>query len=133
MHLSLVTLVVPDYDAAIAFYCGGLGFELLEDTRLSDTKRWVRVAPRRADGTMAETGFLIALADGPEQAAAVGNQAGGRVAFFIHSDDFDADHARFVANGVRFEEQPRVEAYGKVAVFRDPFGNRFDLIALSKQ
>lgn len=128
MRLSLVTLVVPDQDAAIAFYCGALGFALLEDTPLPGGKRWVRVAPPGA-----ETGFLIARADGPEQAAAIGKQAGGRVAFFIHSDDFDADHARFVANGVLFEEQPRREAYGTVAVFQDPFGNRFDLIAFSKQ
>jgi catechol 2,3-dioxygenase-like lactoylglutathione lyase family enzyme len=133
MHLALVTLVVHGYDEAIAFYCGALGFDLLEDTPLGPGKRWVRVAPRGADGLPAETGLLLARADGPAQVAAIGNQAGGRVAFFIHSDDFEADHARFVANGVVFEEAPRREAYGMVAVFRDPWGNRFDLIALTKQ
>jgi catechol 2,3-dioxygenase-like lactoylglutathione lyase family enzyme len=128
MRLSLITVLVPDYDAAIAFYCHALGFELLEDTPLSPAKRWVRVAPKGA-----ETGFLLALADTEAQKAAIGQQTGGRVGFFITSDDFAADHARMVSTGVHFEETPRHEAYGTVAVFRDPFGNRFDLIQLSKQ
>ncbi|MCU0831989.1 MAG: VOC family protein [Rhizobiaceae bacterium] len=133
MRLSLVALVVPDYDVAIAFYCGALGFALLEDTQISPTKRWVRVAPRDKAGRPGETGFLLARADSEAQAAAIGNQTGGRVSFFITSDDFAADYARLCANGVRFAEEPRHESYGTVAVFTDPFGNRFDLIQLSKQ
>jgi catechol 2,3-dioxygenase-like lactoylglutathione lyase family enzyme len=127
MRLSLVTLVVPDYDAAIAFYCGALGFALIEDTTLSPTKRWVRVSG------MGGAEFLLAKAEGDAQEAAIGNQTGGRVSFFITSDDFAADHARLLAAGVRFLEEPRHETYGSVAVFTDPFGNRFDLIQLAKQ
>lgn len=125
-RLALVTLVVPDYDTAIAFYCGALGFELLEDTTLSNTKRWVRVAPRGGG-----TALLLARADGDAQQAAIGNQAGGRVAFFLETDDFDRDHAAFLAAGVHFTEAPRHEPYGTVAVFRDPFGNLWDLIELT--
>jgi catechol 2,3-dioxygenase-like lactoylglutathione lyase family enzyme len=128
MRISLVTLVVPDYDAAIDFYCNALGVDLVQDTDLGGGKRWVEVRPAGA-----ETGFLLARAARPEETAAIGNQAGGRVAFFIISDDFAADHARLVANGVMFEEEPRHEPYGTVAVFRDPFGNRFDLIQHSNQ
>ncbi len=122
-RLAQITLLVPDYDAAIAFFVGALGFELLEDTPLSETKRWVRVAPRGA-----ETALLLAKAVGPEQVAAIGNQTGGRVGFFLDTDDFDRDHAAFLAKGVAFVEPPRVEPYGKVAVFKDPFGNRWDLV-----
>lgn len=122
-RIAAVTLVVPDYDAGIGFYCGALGFELLEDTELSAAKRWVRVAPKGG-----ETALLLAKADGPAQQAAVGNQAGGRVAFFLETDDFERDRAAFEAAGVRFLEKSRHEAYGKVAVFADPFGNRWDLI-----
>jgi catechol 2,3-dioxygenase-like lactoylglutathione lyase family enzyme len=124
LTLGLVTLVVPDYDAAIRFYVGVLGFELREDTPLDRTKRWVVVAPNAA----AQTGLLLALAADDEQRARVGDQTGGRVAFFLDSDDFAADHARLLAAGVAFVEDPRVEEYGTVAVFEDPFGNRFDLI-----
>jgi len=122
-HIALFTLVVPDYDAGIDFYVGKLGFELLEDTRRSETKRWVRVAPQGA-----QTAILLAKADGPQQRAAVGNQTGGRVGFFLETDDFERDHRAMSAAGVTFRETPRVEPYGTVAVFEDPFGNLWDLI-----
>ena len=121
--IANITLVVSDYDEAIAFYVDALGFELLEDTQLSDMKRWVRVAPPGA-----ETALLLATADGPEQAAAIGNQTGGRVGFFLHTDDFARDHAAMLSKGVKFQEEPRHEPYGTVAVFEDPFGNLWDLI-----
>ncbi|MEM9179941.1 MAG: VOC family protein [Pseudomonadota bacterium] len=121
--IASITLVVPDYDAAIAFYVDRLGFTLLEDTALSPNKRWVRVAPPGA-----ETALLLAKADGAEQAAAIGNQTGGRVGFFLHTDDFTRDHTAMLSKGVTFHEAPRHEPYGTVAVFEDPFGNLWDLI-----
>lgn len=121
--ISSVSLLVPEYDAGIAFYVDQLGFDLLEDTQLSETKRWVRVAPKGA-----ETALLLAQADGTEQKAAIGNQTGGRVGFFLHTDDFERDHAAMTAKGVTFREAPRYEPYGTVAVFEDPFGNLWDLI-----
>jgi catechol 2,3-dioxygenase-like lactoylglutathione lyase family enzyme len=127
MHLPLVTLLVPDYDEAIAFYRDVLGFTLAEDTDLGKAKRWVRVIPSGGG-----TGFLLAKAVGAEQIAAVGNQAGGRVAFFLQTDNFARDYAAYIANGVIFLEPPRHESYGSVAVFQDPFGNRFDLIEMRK-
>ena len=125
--LSLVTLVVPDYDQAIAFYCDTLGFTLAEDTDLGGGKRWVRVVPSGSG-----TGFLFAKAAGETQIASIGNQAGGRVAFFLQTDDFSCDYEVFKAKGVQFLEAPRYETYGSVAVFQDPFGNRFDLIEMKK-
>ncbi|MEL7480283.1 MAG: VOC family protein [Pseudomonadota bacterium] len=122
-HISNVTLVVPDYDSAIAFYVGVLGFELLEDSPRGETKRWVRVAPQGV-----QTALLLAKADGPDQQAAIGNQTGGRVGFFLHTDDFARDHTAFLDRGVIFFEEPRREPYGTVAVFTDPFGNKWDLI-----
>lgn len=119
-----MTIVIPDYDAAIAFYVDVLGFDLIEDTSLSPTKRWVLVAPKGAR----ETRILLARADGPDQMAAIGNQTGGRVGFFLMTADFDADHDRMRSAGVEFLEQPRSEPYGKVAVWRDPFGNLWDLL-----
>ena len=118
----MITLLVPDYDEGIAFYVGRLGFALVEDTDLGAGKRWVVVAPS------AGAALLLARAADARQAAAIGRQAGGRVGFFLHSDDFDADHARMSAAGVTFEAPPRREPYGRVAVWRDPFGNRWDLI-----
>ncbi len=123
MRIGLVALVVPDYDAAISFYVDTLGFELRSDEDLGGGKRWITVAPRGA-----ETALLLAKAATQRQAAAVGNQTGGLVGFFLHTDAFDRDHARMFAAGVAFEESPRDEAYGRVAVWRDPFGNRWDLI-----
>lgn len=122
--LFLVALVVPDYDAAIAFYCGALGFALVEDNGLDDDKRWVVVRPQGGDGAS----MLIAKAADAAQASSIGMQAGGRVGFFLKTDDFARDHAAYLARGVIFEEEPRHEVYGTVAVFRDPFGNRWDLI-----
>lgn len=121
--IANVTLVVADYDEAIAFYRDALGFELLEDTHLGGGKRWVRVAPKGA-----ETALLLAQADGETQRASVGRQTGGRVGFFLHTDDFARDHAAMQARGVRFIEAPRHEPYGTVAVFEDLYGNRWDLL-----
>jgi catechol 2,3-dioxygenase-like lactoylglutathione lyase family enzyme len=123
-HISALTIVVSDYDQAIDYYIGKLGFHLLEDTFLSPTKRWVIVAPLGAT----ETGLLLAKADSPEQSAAIGNQSGGRVFLFLKTDDFDRDYTKFLAAGIEFLEEPRAEAYGKVVVFQDTFGNKWDLI-----
>lgn len=126
MHQTIarITLVVPDYDQAIAFYRDSLGFELLDDLDMGGGKRWVVLRPRGAR----ETALLIAKADGAAQMAAIGNQAGGRVAFFLHTDDFARDHAAMLTKGVTFLEEPRHEPYGIVAVFADPFGNLWDLL-----
>jgi catechol 2,3-dioxygenase-like lactoylglutathione lyase family enzyme len=123
-HLSLTALVVRDYDEALAFYVNKLGFELREDTRLSDDKRWVVVAP---PGSI-ESGLLLARAANARQADAIGNQSGGRVFLFLTTDNFDRDHVAYAQRGVNFVERPRVEPYGKVAVFEDLYGNRWDLI-----
>ncbi len=122
--IARVALVVPNYDAAIAFYRDVLGFDLLEDADLGDGKRWVLVRPKGAT----ETALLLAKAEGESQMAAIGNQTGGRVGFFLFTDDFDRDHAAMSASGVRFLEAPRREVYGAVAVFADPFGNTWDLL-----
>jgi catechol 2,3-dioxygenase-like lactoylglutathione lyase family enzyme len=123
-HLGLVSLVVRDYDEALAFYVDALGFEVVEDTALGQGKRWVVVAPPGAN----ETALLLACAATDEQLARVGNQTGGRVFLFLYTDDFAADHERIRAAGVRFVEPPRTEPYGTVAVFEDLYGNRWDLI-----
>ena len=123
-HISALALLVPGYDEAIAYYVERLGFKLVEDTVLSATKRWVVVAPPGNS----ETGLLLARADSPEQRVAIGNQAGGRVFLFLKTDDFDRDFARFKQAGIEFLEAPRKETYGKVVVFRDAFGNKWDLI-----
>jgi catechol 2,3-dioxygenase-like lactoylglutathione lyase family enzyme len=123
-RVALVTLVVDDYDRAKAFYCGVLGFECLADEPMPGGKRWLTVKPKGTDGA----GLLLAEAEGEEQRRAIGNQTGGRVGFFLNTDDFARDHAAMLANGVRFLEQPRHEIYGSVAVFEDPYGNRWDLL-----
>ena len=123
-NIALATVVVRDQDEAIRFYTESLGFVLREDTPLGDGKRWVVVAPPGASGT----GLLLADAAGDAQADRVGDQTGGRVAFFLHTDDFDRDHTRMRAAGVTFLEEPRYEPYGTVAVFEDLYGNRWDLI-----
>jgi catechol 2,3-dioxygenase-like lactoylglutathione lyase family enzyme len=120
--IATVTLVVDDYDRAIAFYRDVLGLTLVADTPLGGGKRWVVVAG--AGGAR----LLLAKADGSAQQAAIGNQTGGRVGFFLRTDDFARDHAAMRAGGVRFLEEPRHEVYGTVAVFSDPYGNTFDLI-----
>ncbi len=122
VRLALTTLVVPDYDAGIAFCVGALGFDLIEDTDMGAGKRWVVV------GGASGGRLLIAKAANNAQAAAIGNQTGGRVGFFAHTDDFTSTQARLTDAGVTFHEQPRHEPYGTVAVFSDPFGNRWDLI-----
>jgi uncharacterized glyoxalase superfamily protein PhnB len=122
-RLALVTYLARDHDEAIAWLRRALGFVLLEDTDLGGGKRWVRMAAK-AD---AETAFLVARATG-DQTASIGGAAGGRVAYFLHTHDFEASAARLAAAGVTFEEGLRHEAYGRVAVFRDLYGNRWDLI-----
>lgn len=124
-RIALVTLVVRDYDEAIAFYRDALGFTLVEDTDRGDGSRWVVVRP---GGGAGGTDLLLARAHGEEQSASVGAQTGGRVGFFLHTDDFARDHARMTAAGVRFLEEPRHEPYGSVAVFEDLYGNRWDLL-----
>ena len=126
MHLGALALVVRDYDEALAFYVGTLGFELIEDTVLGPDKRWVLVAPPGSR----ETRLLLAKAATPEQATRIGNQTGGRVFLFLHTDDFERDYDRMRAQGVSFCEQPRTEPYGTVAVFEDLYGNRWDLLQL---
>jgi catechol 2,3-dioxygenase-like lactoylglutathione lyase family enzyme len=126
--LHAVSLVVPDYDEAIEFYCGILGFTLAEDIDQGH-KRWVRVLPPGAT----QGSLILARASNPRQNAAVGDQFGGRVGLFLQTDDFARDHARMLTNGVPFEEAPHHEAYGTVAVWRDPFGNRWDLIEFRKR
>jgi len=125
-HLAHFAIVVRDYDEAIGFYCGRLGFDLVQDTPLSPFKRWVTVRPP-CGGSDAAT-LLLARADGPDQERVIGDQAGGRVFLFLATDDFARDHAAFVANGVHFVDRPRHEPYGTVAVFVDLYGNRWDLI-----
>ncbi|MBI1493887.1 VOC family protein [Halocynthiibacter styelae] len=122
--LGLIAIVVPDYDAGIAFYVDKMGFDLVQDEDQGEGKRWVVVRPHGGVGS----DILLAQAKGADQEAAIGNQTGGRVGFFLKTSDFATDHARMLENGVTFEEDPRHEIYGSVAVFRDPFGNRWDLL-----
>ena len=127
MQLDLITIVVAEYDPAIAFFTGILGFDLIEDspslTNDGRPKRWVVVRPPGAD-----TGILLARADGEHQSAVVGNHVAGRVGFFLRVDDFDAAYERMKAAGVEFVAAPRTEAYGRIVVFRDIAGNRWDLL-----
>lgn len=127
-----MTLVVGDYDEAIAYYTGVLGFELLEDTDLGAGKRWVVVAPapESAPGGGNGTALLLARAVDDRQTSRVGDQTGGRVAFFLETDDFDREYTRLSQAGVRFAEEPRTEPYGRVVVFQDLYGNRWDLLQL---
>ena len=124
LKVATVSVLVDEYDRAIAFYRDVLGLELIADTPLGGGKRWVLVAPKGGKGAR----LLLAMADGPEQSARVGDQLGGRVGFFLETDDFARDHASFAEKGVRFLEPPRHEAYGSVAVFEDLYGNKWDLI-----
>lgn len=126
MQVDLFAILVDDYDRGIEFFVSALGFELVEDSsaesNAGEPKRWVVVRPPGA-----QTGILLARAEG-DQVAAIGNQTAGRVGFFLRVDDFDAAHARLTAAGVEFFEAPRTEVYGKVAVFADAWGNRWDLL-----
>ncbi len=120
---AAITYLVRDYDEAINWFRACLGFTLLEDTPLSASKRWVRVAP--PDAT---TCFLLAQADCDQQRQSIANAAGGRVAFFLHTNSFDNDYTNMMLAGVKFLEMPRTEPYGKVAVFEDLYGNKWDLV-----
>ncbi len=122
--LFLVALIVDDYDRAKDFYCGILGFDCLEDSVQPGGKRWVVVKPKGGEGAA----LLLAEAATDAQKAAIGNQAGGRVGFFLKTDDFARDHTAMTGKGVLFLEEPRHEVYGSVAVFADPYGNTWDLI-----
>lgn len=128
--LGYVALVVCDYDEAIAYFTQSLGFELIEDSGSKDRqgrdKRWVLVAPKGSHGTR----LLLARASNDEEASRIGNQTGGRVFLFLHTDDFQRDYAAMKARGVKFLETPRTEPYGTVAVFEDLYGNKWDLLQL---
>ena len=126
VRVALLSLLVPDYDAALGFFTG-IGFECREDTDLGGGKRWVRIAPPGA-----ETDILLARAVGAEQVAAIGAQGGGRVWLFLETQDFAGDMARLHAQGAVFEGAPRDEPYGRVVVWRDPWGNRWDLIQFAR-
>ncbi|MBE1204912.1 VOC family protein [Aminobacter carboxidus] len=123
-RVATISVVVADYDQAIAWYVEKLGFVLVEDVDLGGGKRWVTVEPGGGKGAR----LLLARADGDRQTAAIGNQTGGRVFLFLETDDFARDHALMLANGVEFREAPRNEAYGTVAVFADIHGNLWDLL-----
>lgn len=122
--IASIALVVRDYDEAIGYYSGKMGFELLEDSDLGNGKRWVRMSPPGSP----ETSLLLARAATPDQESAIGNQTGGRVFLFLHTDDFWRDYHRMRSLGVVFLEEPRQELYGTVVVFADLYGNKWDLI-----
>jgi catechol 2,3-dioxygenase-like lactoylglutathione lyase family enzyme len=130
--LGYVALVVRDYDEALAFFTQSLGFTVIEDTvakdRLGNDKRWVLVSPPGSRGTH----LLLAQASTPEEASRIGNQTGGRVFLFLHTDDFWRDYRAMLAHGVKFREEPRQEAYGTVAVFEDLYANKWDLLELKR-
>ena len=128
-HLGMITVVVDDYDSAIDYYTTALGFTLVEDTKMSETKRWVVVAPDANKGAA----VLLAQAASPEQSAAIGNQSGGRVMFFLYTDNFDHDYAQMAKHNVAFTEEPRIEDFGKVVVFADKYGNKWDFIERKNQ
>ncbi len=128
-HIAHVALVVDDYDDAIEFYTKKLNFELVNDTVLSDSKRWVLVRPKGST----ECSILLAKAVGDEQKNIVGNQTGGRVFLFLYTDDFWRDYNKMVANEINFVREPKEEPYGMVAVFKDLYGNLWDLIWIKKK
>lgn len=122
--IANITVVVRDYDEAIQFYTQKLGFELVQDVQLDAAKRWVLVAPPHSK----ESALLLAKATTERQAKSMGNQTGGRVSFFLHTDDFHRDYNNMTTKGVVFKEKPREEVYGTVAVFEDLYGNLWDLL-----
>jgi catechol 2,3-dioxygenase-like lactoylglutathione lyase family enzyme len=128
--VGYVSLVVRDYDEALAFFTGSLGFRVIEDKpakdRLGKDKRWVLVAPPGSRGSS----LLLARASTPEETSHIGDQTGGRVFLFLHTDDFWRDYRQMTARGVKFKEKPREESYGTVAVFEDLYGNKWDLLQL---
>ena len=127
-HIAHIALVVDDYDEAISFYTEKLGFDLIEDTILTDTKRWVLVAPKGSK----ECCLLLAKAANEEQKTRIGNQTGGRVFLFLYTDNFNRDYHDFMQKGVVFVREPKLESYGTVAVFRDLYGNLWDLLEPKK-
>ncbi|MDN3383221.1 VOC family protein [Pseudoalteromonas sp. APC 3358] len=141
-HIGSIALVVKDYDDAIEFYTQKLNFELVEDTDLGEGKRWVLISPPNSNGASSNgtcsngtnssrTNLLLAKATTPEQMSAIGNQTGGRVFLFLHTDDFWRDYNLMLFKGVTFNEEPRVEPYGTVAVFEDLYGTKWDLLQLN--
>lgn len=127
-HIAHVAVIVRDYDEAIRFYTEKLQFDLVEDTVLSETKRWVLVRPKGAS----ECSILLAKAANEQQSSSVGHQTGGRVFLFLHTDDFWRDYEEMIKKGISFVRPPAEEAYGTVAVFEDPYGNLWDLIEEKK-
>ena len=143
-HIGSIALVVKDYDDAIEFYTQKLNFELVEDTDLGDDKRWVLISPPNSNGAnsnetnsngtnSSRTNLLLAKATTPEQISAIGNQTGGRVFLFLHTNDFWRDYNLMLSKGVTFNEEPRVEPYGTVVVFEDLYGTQWDLLQLNNQ
>lgn len=126
-RIALFSLLVPDYDEALAFFTR-IGFECREDTDLGGGKRWVKIAPPGA-----ETDILLARAEGTRQTAAIGEQGGGRVWLFLETENFEEDYQKLKAAGAAFEEFPRDEPYGRVVVWKDPWGNRWDLIEFKER
>ncbi len=122
VSIKMFTILVDDYNEAIAYFVNIIGLNLLEDTQITSEKRWVRV------GQAGGLHLLLAKATGDEQVNRIGNQTGGRVGFFLNTDDFDHDYERMLDKGVNFLEKPRSETYGKVVVFKDPYGNKWDLL-----
>ena len=143
-HIGSIALVVKDYDDAIEFYTQKLNFELVEDTDLGDDKRWVLISPPNSNGAnsnetnsngtnSSRTSLLLAKATTPEQMSAIGNQTGGRVFLFLHTNDFWRDYNLMLSKSVTFNEEPRVEPYGTVVVFEDLYGTKWDLLQLNNQ
>jgi catechol 2,3-dioxygenase-like lactoylglutathione lyase family enzyme len=128
-QIANISLLVNDYDEAIQFYIDRLNFHLIEDTVMSETKRWVLISPGNDGGCH----LLLAKATNEEQIARVGNQTGGRVFLFLHTDDFEKDYQHMIKHGVEFVRGPSVEAYGTVAVFKDLYGNLWDLIGVKRE
>lgn len=125
--IGYVSLLVHDYDEAVQFFTEKLGFHLVEDTDLGDGKRWVLIAP----SVSSESCLLLAKASSSSQKEFVGNQTGGRVFLFLHTDDFWRDYEKMTSKGISFKEKPRTESYGTVAVFEDLYGNKWDLLQLN--
>jgi uncharacterized glyoxalase superfamily protein PhnB len=123
LKFGMVTIVVDDYDIAISHYVTDLGFHLIEDTQIDSAKRWVVVSPGKQGAKI-----LLAKASTPEQISAIGNSTAGRVAFFLYTEDFENVYANYKNAGVEFTEEPRSETFGKVVVFKDAYGNKWDLI-----
>ena len=123
LKFGMVTIVVDDYDIAISHYVTDLGFHLIEDTQIDSAKRWVVVSPGEEGAKI-----LLAKASTPEQISAIGNSTAGRVAFFLYTEDFENVYANYKKAGVEFTEEPRSETFGKVVVFKDAYGNKWDLI-----